>query len=745
MSTRLRRAGPGLFFRSAALAAATFLLATATGQRTARADGLAGANGVAGSDGLAGESGLYENWLDRTVRPGEDFFRFSNGGWLKAHPIPADRAYWGVDTVLEQSNQTFIRGLVESLSKADWPEGSAQRKVADFYSSGMDERAIDAAGITPLAAEFTRISSIGNAADLLAELAHLQTIGVAAPLQIGQMQDFKDSTQVIAVASQSGLGLPNRDYYLAPTFAAARADYLQHVTRMLTLLGDPAALAAREAKVVMALETRLAAASMSEAEQRDPTAIYHPVSLEKVQALTPHLNWRGLLSAVGHPEIESLNVGMPKFFQAVDRELTRTSLGDWKIYLRWQLIDAYAPYLSKPFVDEDFRMTAALTGAQELQARWLRVLRAEDEALGFAIGEIYVAQRFSPAAKQAATSMVVRIRDALHADLDTLGWMTPASRQAAQRKLELMELRVGYPERWRDYSGLHIDKGPYVLNVLRANEFELRRELAKIGKPVDRSEWYMTPQTVNAYYDPSMNSLSVPAGILQPPYFDLGWSDAVNYGATGATIGHEMTHGFDDEGAKFDGHGNLKDWWVPADLRKFRDATRCIAEQYSKFTVGGGVHVQGELVTGEAAADLGGLVLAWRALHALHPSAAPGAESLHALHPSAAPGAESLHALHPSAAPGAESLHALDPPIASGAQSAAGREFTPDQQFFIAYAHSWASAIRPQQAEEMVTTDPHPPAEYRTNATLANSREFQAAFKIPDSSPMVKKGRCVIW
>jgi putative endopeptidase len=688
MSTRLKRPSLTVFLRSAALAAAAVLLtAAATGQ------------GAAPGDSLASADGLYQSWLDRTVGPGEDFFRFSNGGWLKAHPIPADRAYWGVDTVLERANQSFIRELVESLSKADWPLGSARRKVADFYASGMDERAVDAAGFTPLAPEFARISEIGNAADLLAEFARLQAIGVGAPLQIGQMQDFKDSTRVIAVASQSGLGLPNRDYYLAPTFAAARAAYLPHVARMLTLLGDPPARAAREAKVVMALETRLAAASMSEAEQRDPTAIYHPVSLEKVQALTPHLNWRGLLSGVGHPEIESLNVGMPKFFQAVDRELTRTSLEDWKIYLRWQLIDAYAPYLSKPFVEEDFRMTAALTGAQELQARWLRVLRAEDEALGFAIGEIYVTQKFPPAAKQAATSMVMRIRDALHADLDTLGWMTAASRQAAQRKLDLMELRVGYPDRWRDYSGLHIDKGPYVLNVLRANEFEQRRQLAKIGKPVDRSEWYMTPQTVNAYYDPSMNSLNVPAGILQPPYFDLSWSDAVNYGATGATIGHEMTHGFDDEGAKFDGHGNLKDWWAPADLRKFRDATRCIAEQYSRFTVGGGLHVQGELVTGEAAADLGGLVLAWRALHALDSRADPDAD----------------------------------------------REFTQDQQFFIAYAHSWASAIRPQQAQEMVTTDPHPPAEYRTNATLANSREFQAAFKIPDSSPMVKKDRCVIW
>ncbi len=656
---------------------------------------------TASEDGLASADGQYLSWIDRSIAPRADFFRFANGSWLKANPIPPERSYWGVDTILERENQSFIRILVESLGKNEWPEGSPQRKVADFYLSGMDERAIEANGITPLQPELARIALISTPIELSDEIAHLQSIGVDAPLQIGQMQDFKDSTQVIAFASQSGLGLPNRDYYLRsePTFKAAREAYVQHVSRMFTLLGDSPAIAARESQAVMALEARLAAASMSEVDQRNPSAIYHPVTLEGAGALAPHIRWHAMFSRMGHPEIVSLNVGMPQFFQAVDRELTRTSLADWKTYLRWQLIDSYAPYLSKPFVDEDFRMAAALTGAREIQSRWIRVLRAEDEALGFAVGELYVAQKFSPAAKAAAAALVLRIRDALRADLKTLAWMTPASRQAAEEKLDLMELRVGYPDRWRDYSGLKIDRGPYVLNVLRANEFEQKRQLDKIGKPLDRSEWYMTPQTVNAYYDPSMNSLNVPAGILQPPYFDVSWPDAVNYGATGATVGHEMTHGFDDEGAKFDGHGNLRDWWAPADLRKFREATRCIADQYSKFTVSGGLHVQGGLVTGEAAADLGGLMLAWRALHALPPGEPP---------------------------PG-------------------NQAFTPDQQFFLAFAHSWAGAIRPEQAQELVTTDPHPPAEDRTNATLANSSAFQAAFEIPDSSPMVKKDRCVIW
>jgi putative endopeptidase len=653
--------------------------------------------------------------MDRSVAPGTDFFRFANGGWLKANPIPPDRSYWGVDSVLEQDNQFFIRGLVESLGRQDAPAGSEQRKVADFYSSGMDEKAIDAAGLKPLEPEFARIAAIRTAVDVGDEIAHLQTIGVAAPLSLGQMQDFKDSTQVIAVAAQSGLGLPNRDYYLKPesTFKAARAAYVAHVARMLVLSGDAPALAERESRRVMGLETRLADASMSDVDQRNPHAIYHPMTLDKAQVLTPHIDWHVLMLRAGHPEISSLNIGMPEFFRAVDRELERTSIEDWKTYLRWQLLDTYAPYLSKPFVEEDFRMTAALTGAEELQARWLRVLRVEDQALGFAIGEIYVAQRFSPAAKQAATALVARVRDALREDLSTLAWMTPATRAAATAKLDLMQLRVGYPDRWRDYSGLAIDRGPYVLNVMRANAFEFERQLAKIGKPVDRSEWYMTPQTVNAYYDPSMNSLNVPAGILQPPYFEVSWSEAVNFGATGATVGHEMTHGFDDEGAQFDGYGNLKDWWAPADLAKFRAATRCISQQYSGFIVAGGLHVQGELVTGEATADLGGLVLAWRALHA-------------------ADAKSGQPAVVGSVAPSE-----LAPRTDGG--------FTPDKWFFIAFAHSWASAIRPRQAEELVTTDPHPPADDRANGTLGNSPEFQRTFAIAGPGPMVKKDRCVIW
>jgi len=661
------------------------------------------AQAPAPADSFTSRDGLYLNWLDPSLNPGEDFFRYANGGWIKANPIPPDRADWGVDTVLEQANSEFIRHLIEGFQTQRLEPGSNRRKVADFYSSGMDEGAIEAAGVRPLQPEFARIQAIAGIGDLRAEFAHLQALGISAPFEIGQMQDFADSTQVIANGGQSGLGLPNRDYYLRAeaTFAATRKAYREHVERSFALLGDAPPDARREAGAVMALETRLAKASMSDIEQRDPHAVYHPMSLRQAEALTPGLHWREMLAALGRPDVESLNLGMPNFFKALDQELQRTSLSDWKTYLRWQLTRAYAPYLSKAFVDEDFRMASVLTGAQELQPRWLRVLRAEDEALGFAIGEFYVAEKFPPAAKQAALAMVERIRAALKADLETLSWMTPATRAAATTKLELMELRVGYPDRWRDYSALDIDRGPYVLNVLRAKEFEQKRELAKIGKPVDRSEWYMTPQEVNAYYDPSMNSLNVPAGILQPPFYDASWPDAVNYGATGATIGHEMTHGFDDEGAQFDGHGNLRNWWAPADLAKFEAATACVAEQYSGYTVSGGLHVQGKLVTGEAVADLGGLILAWRALHT-------GASSR------------------------------------AGA-AVQGTDFTADQLFFIAYAHSWAGAMRPERGQEMVTADPHPPPVYRTNGIVADMAEFQTAFGIPASSPMVRAKRCVIW
>lgn len=651
---------------------------------------------------FSSSDGQYLDWLDHSVKPGVDFFHFANGGWLKANPIPPDRSEWGAYAALDLQNQRFIHDMVEKASQdTKAAPGSVEQKVGDFYASGMDEKTVDSAGIKPLQPELDRIAGLSSAEQLPGEFAHLQMIGVSAPLALMQMQDFKDSSTVIAVAMQAGLGLPDRDFYVQAGDASAkiRAQYVKHIARTLQLLGDSPALAQTEATSVMSLETSLAKGSMTDVAMRDPKAVYHPMSVASVSALTPRLHWQALMAGIGHPEISSLNVATPDFFKTVNQALTHTSLNDWKTYLRWQLVQTYAPYLSQPFVDESFRMASVLSGEKQQKPRWQRVLKAEDYALGFAIGKMYVDQKFPPSYKQSATQMVNQIRDALREDLKTLAWMTPATRAAAIKKLDMMELRVGYPDKWRDYSALTIDRGPYALNMMRAIAFEQQRELAKIGKPVDRSDWDMTPQTVNAYYDPSMNNLNIPAGVLQPPLYDPSWPDAVNYGNTGATIGHEMTHGFDDQGAQFDGHGNLKNWWAPSDLKKFRAAVKCVADQYSQYTVADGVHVQGKLVTGEAIADQGGLILALRAFHAQ--------------------------------------------PAFAQAKTIDG--FTPDQQFFIAYGHSWAMATRPETAKTRVTTDPHPPEIYRTNGVLANLPEFQQAFGIATPSPMVKKDRCVIW
>jgi putative endopeptidase len=438
---------------------------------------------------------------------------------------------------------------------------------------------------------------------------------------------------------------------------------------------------------------------MSRVEQRDPRAVYHVMSLVQLDRSTPNFSWSEYFREIGYPQIQSINLAMPKFFGALGQDLRSVPLDQWKVYLRWRLIDAFAPYLSKPFVDEDFRMQSAITGTQKLLPRWQRVVNAEDGALGFAIGKLYVEKEFPPSSKAEVLGILHDIRAALKSDLATLPWMTPATRKAALVKLDLMGERIGYPNKWRDYSTLRIDRGPYVLNVMRANEFEQKRELNKIGKPVDLNEWFMTPQTVNAYYDPSMNNINFPAGILQPPFFDPKAPAAVNFGSVGWVMGHEMTHGFDDQGAQFDGHGNLKNWWTPEDAKRFHAATSCISSQFSGYTVDGDLHIQGKLVTGEETADLGGLMLAWRAFRAS--SAYKSAKTIDG--------------------------------------------FTPDQQFFIGAAHVWANNTRPAEARRRVTIDPHAPPLYRVNGTLANLPQFQEAFNLPAGSPMVNAQRCVIW
>lgn len=654
------------------------------------------------ADSVPAEENLHLNWLDKNIKYGQNFYEFANGNWIKQNSIPAAYSSWGTFQILRQQNQELIHSLVEAAAKNPHNKlGSNEQKVGDFFYSGMDEATINKMGTTPLQPEFNRINNIKNRTDLQKTISHLQMIGVDALFGFGQMQDFKNSNEVIGIAAQGGLGLPDRDYYLKEDakFQKIRQVYLQHVAKMFELLGDSTDKAAAEAKTVMNLETSMAKASMSLVDQRNPSAIYHPTTLAQLNQITPNFSWTQFFTDINHPEIKQINLAMPEFFKNMNNQLQNVSIADWQTYLRWHLIDAFAPYLSAPFVDENFKMSSALSGAKELLSRWQLVLIAEDSALGFAIGKLFVEKHFPPSSKKAVLDILHNIRHQLRNDLQTLSWMTPQTRAAAIKKLDMMGERVGYPDKWRDYSSLQIDRGPYVLNIIRANEFLNKRELNKIGKPVDKTEWDMTPQTVNAYYDASMNNINIPAGILRSPFFDPKASAAMNYGAIGFVIGHEMTHGFDDTGAQFDGYGNLKNWWTSEDLKKFRAATMCIADQFSQYTVDGSLHLQGKLVVGEATADLGGLILSNRAFRASKEY--------------------------------------------QQGQTIAG--FTPEQQFFLGAAHIWAKNTRPEEERQLVFLDPHPPAIYRVNGTFANMPQFQQAFKIGDNGPMVHVPRCVIW
>jgi len=663
--------------------------------------GLALANGVAATeDSAASISALRASWMDSSVDPLRDFFLHANGKFIRDNPIPAAYSSWGQAQMLNDRNQDQIHGLLQAAAanKAVVP-GSEEQKIGDFYASGMDEAGVEKAGIEPLRPELARIAALRQPADLTAALAHLQLIGVDAAFGLGQMQDFSDSTKVIAMAAQGGLGLPDRDYYLKDDaqYVAIRKSYEEHIARMFQLLGDAPPAATASAHAVMALETRLASASMPVEEQRDPHAIYNMRDLAALHREAPAIDWPRYLAAQGVPQLQQLNLAMPKFFSALSHEMTATPMAQWRDYLRWQLVHRFAPYLSKAFVDENFRYVQAVRGTKELLPRWRRVLNAANGALGFAVGHEYVKHYFPPEARNQVVDILHGVREALRADLQTLSWMSPETRTKALEKLALMEERVGYPDVWRDYSKLEIDRGPYVLNVLRSNVFDNQRELAKIGKPVDRSEWAYPPQVINAYYDPSMNNINFLAGILQPPFFDPTGPASYNYGAIGSVIGHEITHGFDDEGSQFDGHGNLVNWWTKEDNEKFQVGVNCIADQFSGYTVDGGLHLKGKLVAGEAIADLGGVLLAYRAFQA-----SPGYAKT---------------------------------PVLGG--------LNPDQQFFLGFGQVWGEDVRPEQARMWAASDPHPPNNFRVNGTLANVAQFARAFGA--GAGAVDAKRCVIW
>ena len=608
---------------------------------------------------------------------------------------------------LAEHNRDVLHEILEAAAanKTNAPD-SIDQKIGDYYATCIDTAKIDAAGIHPLDDEFARIAKISDAASLEAEVARLQTMGVHAMFNFGSLQDFKDSTEQTGGAFQGGLGMPDRDYYTKTDDASTklRDAYQAHLVKMFGLLGDSADRAKVEAATVMAIETKLANASMTRVDVRDPAKIYHRMGVEDLAGMTPHFDWPAYFREIGFPGIRVVNAGMPDFFKALDEQLTAVPLDDWKTYLRWHLIHATAPYLTTAIVDENFDFFGrTMTGTTEQLPRWKRCVSVTDRDLGEALGQRYVAKAFPPSAKARALEMVHNLIDALREDLKTLSWMSPETRVQAITKLNAITLKIGYPDKWRDYSGVKVDRVSYVLNVMRARQEDFRFDVAKIGKPVDRGEWGMTPPTVNAYYSSSYNEIVFPAGILQPPFFDPKMDDAVNFGGIGLVIGHELTHGFDDQGRKFDPQGNFHDWWTKQDGEEFEKRVSCVADEYSNFVAVDDIKLNGRLTLGENTADNGGARIALAALEHMIADDKTGKE----------------------------------------AQKIDG--YTPEQRFFLGFGRVWCEKRRPEVARMRVLTDPHSPGKYRVNGVVENMPEFQKAWGCKAGQPMVAENACHVW
>ena len=554
--------------------------------------------------------------IDRKANPCQDFYQYACGTWLANNPIPADQASWGRFNELNERNREILHQILEAaaVSKSTDPD---MKKIGDYYASCMDTGTINAKGAAPLQPELDQIAAINGIRELSAELGRLHRAGVDVLFNFSSGQDFKDSNAVIGQADQAGLGLPERDYYFRDDAKAVetRKEYVAHIARMLQLLGTSATDAQTQADAVMKLETAIAKVSLDITSRRDPAAVYHKMTLAQFEGLSDSFDWTLYFKEIAAPTMANLNVAAPEFFKGQEALLKSVSLADWKAYLTFHVIHSQAAVLPTKFLDENFAFFGKyLTGAKEQRVRWRRCVSATDGDLGEALGKIYVDKTFGAEGKQRTLDLVHQIETAMGQDLDKITWMTPETKKRAVEKLHAVTNKIGYPDHWRDYSTLNIVRGDAVGNSLRANQFEFDRQLAKIGQPVDRLEWGMTPPTVNAYYDPQMNNINFPAGILQPPFFDKQANDAINYGAIGAVIGHELTHGFDDQGRQLDLKGNFEDWWTKADGKAFDDRAECLVKEYSSFDLPGGVHMNGKLTLGENTADNGGIRLAWMAL-----------------------------------------------------------------------------------------------------------------------------------
>jgi putative endopeptidase len=640
--------------------------------------------------------------MDMTANPCLDFYQYACGTWMANNPIPADQSRWGTFDQLADRNREVLRGILEKASVNDPARSAVEQKIGDFYASCMDEPAIDQLGIKPLDPELARIDAIKSKGAIIDELARLQLLGVGALFRFSSTPDSKNSTQTIANADQGGLGLPDRDYYLKddPKSVKLREEYVAHVQKMLELAGESPALATAGAQAVLRIETDLAKGSLDRVARRDPSQTYHKMSVQELAALAPGIDWPKYFAALGTPPFTDLDVSAPDFFKALNAVLTSTSVADLKTYLRWHLLRSKAPLLARSFVDENFHFFGhTLTGATELEPRWKRCVETTDRELGFALGQKYVEQAFPPEAKARVLSMVQEIEKMLSEDIQALDWMTPATKQQALVKLRGVTNKIGYPDKWRDYSSVKIVRGQAVENQQRTAEFEVRRRLNKIGQPVDRGNWNMTPPTVNASYSPLQNDINFPAGILQPPFFDNRMDAAVNYGGAGSVMGHELTHGFDDQGRQYDAEGNLRNWWTPEDAVEFEKRAECFVREYSAFTPVDGVHLNGKLTLGENSADNGGVHLSFMAL-----------------------------------------MKALD-----GKPQPKIEGFTPQQRFFLGYAQVWCQNVRPEASRLRAQTDPHSPDRDRVNGVLGNMPEFRDAFACHEGQPMVHAPACRVW
>src|ERR1700685_337395 len=638
--------------------------------------------------------------MDTSVDPCVDFFAYSCGGWIKKNPIPPDQSSWSVYSKLEDDNKAILREILESAAAPAPDRDAVKQKIGDYYVACMDDKAINAAAIKPLQPVLDQIQQL-HSRRAIADIAAIMVYNNAL-FRFRSDQDYKNSTQVIAEVDQGGIGLPDRDYYLKTDAESVeiRKKYVTHLQKMFELLGDKSATAAVEAQTILRIERALAKGSLTRVERRDPQKLYHKMTVEQLTALSPSFRWKTYFAKVGLPSLEALNVETPDFFKALNAEFTNETLASWKTYLRWHLINANAPFLSSDFVNADFDFYGkTLQGAKKLEPRWKRCVGYVDDDLGEALGQVYVENNFSPEAKQRALKMVKEIEDAMGQDIDALSWMTPPTKRHALEKLHAVANKIGYPDKWRDYSTLTITRDDELGNVLRAREVEFRRQLAKIGKPVDRGEWEMTPPTVNAYYDPQLNDINFPAGVLQPPLFDVNSDAAPNFGDTGSTIGHELTHGFDDEGRQFDAQGNLRDWWTTEDAKAFEQGASCTSDQYPQYVVLDDIKITGKLTLGEDVADLGGVILAHMAWQEDTKN---------------------------------QTLEPID-------------SFTPEQRFFIAYGQSWCSNTRDETKRLQATIDPHSPDKYRANGVVSNLPEFQQAFHCKAASAMVRENRCRVW